>query len=435
MRFLTTLTFLLTNLITCWGADPLAQWAQWRGPWATGVGPKADPPVEWSENKNVRWKKALPGKGHSTPVVWGRRIFVTAAEPFGKPRLPVYDKAPGSHDNLPVMRSHRFIVIALDRKSGDEVWRRTVAEAFPHEGGHASGTLASHSPITDGERVYAFFGSRGLHALDWKGEVLWKAEIGVMNTKHAHGEGASPVLHGGTLVVNWDHEGASAIHAFDKHTGKVKWRVDRDEVTSWSSPIVIEHEGTFQVVVSATRRIRAYDLETGKVIWECGGMSNNVVASPVYADGVVVAACSYDSRSILAIKVAGAKGDITGTDHVLWQTNQRTPYVPSPLLVGKAVLFLNHYQGILSCLNYKTGETLAGPFRLGPIRDVYASPVSAAKRIYITDRSGTTLVLSEGAELKEISINELDDIFSASAALVDKELFLRGHKYLYCIAE
>jgi len=333
------------------------------------------------------------------------------------------------------MRSHRFIVIALDRKSGDEVWRRTVAEAFPHEGGHTSGTLASHSPITDGERVYAFFGSRGLHALDWKGEVLWKAEIGVMNTKHAHGEGASPVLHGDTLVVNWDHEGASAIHAFDKHTGKVKWRVDRDEVTSWSSPIVIEHEGTFQVVVSATRRIRAYDLETGKVIWECGGMSNNVVASPVYADGVVVAACSYDSRSILAIKVAGAKGDITGTDHVLWQTNQRTPYVPSPLLVGKAVLFLNHYQGILSCLNYKTGETLAGPFRLGPIRDVYASPVSAAKRIYITDRSGTTLVLSEGAELKEITINELDDIFSASAALVDKELFLRGHKYLYCIAE
>jgi outer membrane protein assembly factor BamB len=264
---------------------------------------------------------------------------------------------------------------------------------------------------------------------------VWKAELGVMNTKHAHGEGASPVLHGDTVVVNWDHEGESAIHAFDKHTGKLKWRKERDEVTSWSSPIVIEHEGKFQVIVSATKRIRAYDLEDGTVIWECGGMSNNVVASPVYAEGVVIAACSYDKRAIMAIKVAGAKGDITGTDQVLWQTNQRTPYVPSPLLVDSAVLFLNHYQGVLSCLDYKTGETLAGPFRLGPIRDVYASPVSAAQRIYITDRSGTTLVLSAGAEPDEIAINKLDDVFSASAALVGKELFLRGEKHLYCIAE
>ncbi len=425
---------LLFSTNDAWSVDSAAQWAQWRGPLATGVAPKADPPIEWSETKNIRWKKALPGKGHSTPVIWEDRIYLTAAEPFGKPRLPVYDKAPGSHDNLPVMRSHRYLVLALDRKSGDEVWRRVVTEAFPHEGGHTSGTLASHSPITDGKQIYAFFGSRGLFALNLAGEVVWKADLGIMNTKHAHGEGASPVLHGETIVVNWDHEGESAIHAFDKRTGALKWRVHRDEVTSWATPIVVEHEGKFQVIVSATNRIRAYDLENGKVVWECGGMSNNVVASPVYADGVVIAACSYDTRAIIAIRLAGAKGDITDTANVLWKTNQRTPYVPSPLPVGESLYFLNHYQGVLSCLDPKTGKTRAGPFRLGSIRDVYASPVSAANRIYITDRSGITLVLNHGDEPKPIARNELDDTFSASAALVGKELFLRGERHLYCIA-
>ncbi len=412
-----------------------SQWGQWRGPLSTGVSPSADPPVTWSETENVRWKTKIPGKGHSSPVVWKDSIYLTTAVPFGKPCLPVYDNAPGSHDNLPVTRSHRFLVLAIDRDNGKILWETPVHEAFPHHGGHTTGTLASNSPVTDGEVIIAFFGSHGLHALDPKGNILWQKNLGKMQTKHAHGEGASPVLHGEMVVVNWDHEEQSSIHAFHTRTGEKLWSVDRDEGTSWSSPIVVEHDGNAQVIVSATNRIRAYALETGKVIWECGGLSHNVVASPVAGDGMVFAGSSYEKKAFVAIKLEGAKGDITHTDQVLWRTNQRTPYVPSPLLYDKTLYFLNHYQAILSCLDAATGKKRAGPFRLGALANLYASPVAAADRLYLTDRDGTTMVLTLGNQPKPLAVNHLDDPISASAALVGRDLILRGETYLYAISQ
>ena len=283
--------------------------------------------------------------------------------------------------------------------------------------------------------MYAFFGSRGLYCFDLNGEPQWEKDLGEMQTKHGHGEGSSPVLHGDTLVVNWDHEGESFVTAFDKSTGKQRWEVAREEVTSWATPIVVEHAGKHQVVVSGTNRVRGYDLATGAVIWECGGLSANIVASPVAADGIVYAGSSYDKRALLAIRLEGARGDITGTDCVLWRRRRGTPYVPSPLLYGDSLYFLRHYQGILSRVNTKTGEDRGGPFRLGGLRDIYASPVGAADRIYITDRNGTTLVISHDETQRVLAQNRLDDSFSASAAIVDREMFLRGEKYLYCIAE
>ena len=256
-----------------------------------------------------------------------------------------------------------------------------------------------------------------------------------MQTKHAHGEGASPVLHENTVVVNWDHEDDSFLHAFDKQTGTEKWKVARDETTSWATPIIVEHEKAFQVIVSATKRIRSYDLETGALIWECGGLSNNVVASPVSANGIVIAGSSYEKKAMVAIKLQGAKGDVTDTNHVLWQTTQRTPYVPSPLLYDNTLYFLNHYQGILSCLHAATGEKRAGPFRLGALSNLYASPVAAADRIYLTDRDGSTMVLKHGDSPEPIGVNQLDEPISASAALSGKDLFLRGDKHLYAIRE
>ncbi|MFP6691482.1 MAG: PQQ-binding-like beta-propeller repeat protein, partial [Pirellulales bacterium] len=255
------------------------------------------------------------------------------------------------------------------------------------------------------------------------------------HTKHGHGEGSSPALYGDTLIVNWDHEGQSFVVALDKRNGRQLWRLDRKEVTSWATPIVVEHNGRPQVVVCGTDRVRGYDLETGKIIWQCGGMSANIVATPVSADGVVFVGSSYEKRAMLAINLDGAKGDITGTDKVLWSRFRGTPYVPSPLLYGNALYFLTHYQGILSRVNAKTGEDRPGAFRLGAIRNVYASPVAAADRIYITDLDGTTAVLSHGDIPRLLSINRLNDSFSASAAIVGEELFLRGKKHLYCIAK
>ena len=410
------------------------EWPQWRGPLGTGVAPGAKPPLEWSEDKNVRWKTPLPGLGHSTPVIAGDKIFVTTAVPIGEPLPPKFSGVPGAHDNLPVTRRHRFAVLAIDRKSGKILWDKTVAEALPHEGGHESGSLASGSPVTDGERVIAFFGSRGLYCLDSEGEPMWKAELGKMTSKHGHGEGSSPALHGDTVVVNWDHQGQSFAAAYNKVTGKEIWKVTRDELTSWSSPIIVEHGGKSQVIISATTRIRSYDLADGKLIWECGGLSDNVVATPVYGDGIVYAGSSYNTRAMLAIKLDGAKGDLTSSgDNILWSRIKRTPYVPSPLLYGDALYFLGHYQAILTRVTATTGEEPTGPFRLFGMRNFYASPAGADGRLYLTDLDGSTLVLSHAETPKTLARNQLDDSFSASPAFVGDELFLRGRKHLYCI--
>ncbi len=420
------------------GSGAGRNWPQWRGPLGTGVAPHANPPLEWGESKNIRWKTAIPGSGHSTPIVWADRIFLTTAVPFGDALEPRPDNAPGAHDNVLVTRRHRFVVLAVNRRDGKIAWQRKVREGLPHEGGHYTGSYASASPVTDGEHLFAFFGSRGLYCLDLDGEVKWNADFGEMRTKHGHGEGSSPALHGDTVVANWDHEGASFAIAFDKRTGKERWKIARDELTSWATPIVVEQGGKPQVIISGTNRVRAYELATGKVVWECGGLSANVVASPVAADGMVYAASSYDSQAILAIRLDGARGDITGTDHVVWTRSRRTPYVPSPLLYGDSIYFLRHYQGVISRVKAKTGEEPDGPFRLDAIRHVYASPVGAANRIYVTDLYGTTQVLRHGGnkgKIETLARNQLDDSFSASAAIVGRELYLRGRRHLYCIAE
>jgi len=269
---------------------------------------------------------------------------------------------------------------------------------------------------------------------DLDGNLAWQMDLGKMQVKHGHGEGSSPALYGDTVAVNWDHEGESFLIALDKRTGERRWKVARDEITSWSSPLIVEVEGTPQVIVAATRRVRGYDLENGSLIWECGGLSGNVVATPVAAGGIVYVANSYDTRAMLAIRLAGAKGDLTGTEAVVWTRNRDTPYVPSPILYDGALCFLKHYQGLLTCVDANTGDTMVGPTRLPGIQNVYASPAGAAGRIYIVDRDGTTLVLRRGAELEPLARNRLDDSFSASPAIVGDQLILRGERYLYGIA-
>jgi outer membrane protein assembly factor BamB len=290
--------------------------------------------------------------------------------------------------------------------------------------------------VTDGERLYVFFGSRGFYCLDLKGEVQWQKDLGRMQTLHAHGEGSSPVLHGERLIVCWDHEGDSFLYAFDKRTGKQLWKVPRDEKTSWSTPLVVEHEGKPQVIVSATKRVRGYDLDTGTQLWECAGLTDNVVSSPVYYQGIVITGNSYYQQAMLAIRLAGANGDITGTDRILWKHNRMPPYVSSPLLYDDTLYFLRHNQNVLSRLDPVTGNPRGEPLRLDGIRDfIFASPVGAANRIYVTGRDGATVVLRHDPENLTLAVNRLEESFSASPALVDRELYLRGERFLYCITE
>ena len=412
----------------------LRYWAQWRGPLGTGEAPLAKPPVRWSESENLRWKAPLPGRGHASPIVWGELVFLTTALPVGERlELPSHDP-PGAHDNAPVTHRQQFLVLAIDRSDGEVRWQRLVHEAIPHHGAHASASLASASPVADGERVFAYFGSHGLYALNHQGDVLWSKDLGLMESKHGHGEGASPALYEDTLIVNWDHQGPSFLVAFDAASGEERWRVERDEPTSWSTPIIVEHGGRAQVVVSGTERLRSHDLATGELLWECGGLSHNIVASPVAADGMVFAGSSYERQALLAIRLEGAAGDLTLSDNLAWMRRRRTPYVPSPLLSNGWLYVLHHYQGTLSRIDASNGEEPAGPFRLQGIDHVYASPVAADGRIYVTSLDGNTTVLSGTAEPEVLAYNILDDTISASLALVEGEVFARGERFLYCLA-
>ena len=413
--------------------DAEHQWGQWRGPRGTGFAPHADPPLRWSETENVRWKTPIEGFGLSSPVVWGDQVFLTTAIAHGESFEPAPDPDPGAHDNLPVTQRHRFEVIGVDRTNGAVQWRTVVGDTVPHEGGHVSGSQASASPITDGEHVYAFFGSRGLHCLTRSGDLVWSRDFGEMATKHNHGEGASPALHGDTLIVNWDHEGPSVVRALDKNTGETKWQVARDEPTSWATPLIVVHDGRPQVIVNGTRRVRSYDLEDGRVLWECGGLSHNVVASPVFAHGIVAVASSYEKQAAFGIRLAGAEGDLARSENLLWSLRRRTPYVPSLLLVDRSLYMLHHYQGVLSQVHLETGEDVHRPTRLPGIRHVYASPVAAAGRLYITDQNGTTLVLQHGETPTPLATNTLEEPIDASLALVGQQIFARGHRHLYCI--
>lgn len=414
--------------------NPLRQWGQWRGPLGTGVAPESNPPIEWGEGHNVRWIAELPGLGHASPVVWGDRVYVTSAVPVGEPLPPKPSQAPGAHNNLPVTQRHQYVAIAIDRSNGQIAWQRTLHEALPVEQGHYTASQASNSPVTDGERLYAFFGSHGLFCLDREGNVLWERFFGEYDSFHGHGEGASPALYGDSLIVNWDHQGQSFVAALDKRTGRELWKSDRKEITSWATPIVVEHNGKPQVIVSGASRVRGYDLETGEVLWECAGLSDNVVASPVSADGILYAGNSYVVKALFAVRLDGARGEISQSDNVLWRRSAGTPYVPSPLLYGEWLYYINHYGSVMTRVHGPSGRDDPGEFRLPGLREVYSSPVAAADRVYVTDRDGETVVFAHGADPKLLASNHLDDSFSSSAAIAGDEIYLRGERKLYCIA-
>jgi outer membrane protein assembly factor BamB len=325
--------------------------------------------------------------------------------------------------------------MALDRNTGKTLWEKTAREQVPHEGHHRDGTFASCSPVTDGEHLYVSFGSFGLYCYDLKGELKWEKDLGDMRTRNAFGEGSSPALHGDTLVVNWDHEGEDFIVALDKRTGKERWRQPRDEPTTWSTPLIVEHEGKAQVVVSATNKVRAYDLETGAPVWECGGMTANVIPTPVSGFGMVYAISGFRGSALLAIKLGG-KGALDGTETIAWKHGKSTPYVPSPALIGERLYFLSGNNGILSCFNARTGQPFYEATRVTELGGgVYASPVGAGDRLYVVGRDGQTAVIKAGDKFEVLAANKLDERIDASPAIVGSQLFLRGRDHLYCIAE
>ena len=439
----TTTIILLTRFT--FGTSPSEYdryWPQWRGPKATGVASWGNPPVHWDENTNIRWKIPIPGRGQSTPGVWGDQIFVTSAI---ETQLNAYDQtAQKAEDAIPgwmrregarsPSKVHEFVIFSFHRKDGRMLWQRTLHQAQPHEGTHKDGSWASGSPVTDGEHVFAYFGSFGLYCLDMQGNLIWGKDLGDMRTRNSFGEGSSPALYEDKLIVNWDHEGDSFIVALNKKTGREIWKTDRDEITSWSTPIIVENGGKKQVIVNATRRIRGYDLDTGDVIWESEGMTSNVIPSPVHGSGMVYVMSGFRGNALQAIRLDKAQGDITGTDAVAWTLDKDTPYTPSPLLYEDYLYFFKINKEILSCFDATTGEIFYGPKKLEGVKGVYASPVGVDGRVYIVGRNGVSCVIKHGPKFELLAQNTLDDGFDASPIIVGNELYLRGRTHLYCIA-
>ncbi|MFC1477154.1 PQQ-binding-like beta-propeller repeat protein [candidate division KSB1 bacterium] len=401
-------------------------WPQWRGPMMTGAAPAGNPPTEWSEQQNIRWKTRLPGKGYSTPAIWGNDIFLTAG----------ISSETGSSSAMSVTYTQpvKYVVLAVDRTSGKIKWEHVVREEVPHEGQHGTSTWATNSPVTDGERVYFYFGSQGLYCFTVGGDLLWEKDFGDMNKRMQFGEGSSPVLYKDRLVVNWDHEGQSFIVALDAVSGEEIWRKNRDEGTTWMTPLIVEVAGKPQVITSATSKVRSYNLADGEIVWEDDGLTSNCIPSPVEADGVVYVMSGYRGFALRAIRLEGAKGDISGSSSILWSYDQFTPYTPSPLLLGDKLYFLKTNNGFLTCLNTATGQPLYENQRLDDISGVYSSPVGVQDRVYVLGRDGVTLVLSNGSEYNILAKNTLDDKFDSSPAIAGDEIFLRGYQFLYCIA-
>jgi outer membrane protein assembly factor BamB len=332
---------------------------------------------------------------------------------------------------------HKFVVMAINRKDGTIAWQHTAREEAPHERTHQEfGTMASPSLVTDGQILIASFESRGFFAYDMNGKQLWQHDLGDKRMRNQFGEGTSPALHKDRLFVVWDHQGGSFIAALDKKTGKEVWKVAREEIDSWATPLVVETPGGAQVITGAMSKVRSYDVESGKVVWETAGLTMNPIPSPVSADGLVFLMSGFRGNSLKAIRYADAKGDITGTPAIVWTLDRDTPYVPSPLLYDGILYFLKSNNNLLTAVDAKTGTPHYQAQRIEGIPgQVFASPVGAAGRIYVLGQEGTAVVMKHGKALEIVATNKLDDKFDASPALADKELYLRGYKKLYCIAE
>jgi outer membrane protein assembly factor BamB len=378
--------------------------------------------------------------------VWEDQIFITTAIQLDekateeaikrlKKATPGFGKLLGASkmtENL-----LQFVVFSINRETGEVNWKKIVREQLPHEGIHAHGSWASQSCVTDGEHIIAYFGSYGIYCFNMKGNLIWEKDLGDTHMEMAFGEGTSPVLYKNKLVIVWDQQDQSKIYVLDKNTGNEIWQKNREEHSTWATPVVTEVNGSAQIIVPGREKSIAYNIETGEEIWFLDGLSRDIIPSPV-SDGkktYLMTGFMASKKVIQAIDLKTAKGNLENSTALTWTGNNSTPYVSSPLVKNGKIYFLKGNRAQISCVDTKTGKYYYDGLKIEGMKSAYASPVAANGNIYIIDRNGTCSVIKEGTELKVIAQNSLDDKFDASPAIAGNILILRGFKSLYCIAE
>lgn len=433
------LTLTLSNSIA---ATPRSSnWPQWRGPDGQGVSMEKGLPEEWSDTKNVKWKTPIAGRGHSSPIVWGKKIFLTTALDGevipGRPAGVTHKLSDGTDfvhpDAVGANLIHTFKVICIDRNSGKILWERVAYEGPVYDSRHRKASFASSTPATDGKYVFAFFGSEGLYAYDFNGKLVWKQNLGKLGTASV-GYGVSPVLYQNLVIMQCDDSGMNSfMAAFDKKTGKEVWRTPRRVDVTWSTPVLVHTARGIELVAAAAEAIIAYDPLTGKELWRHKGLESNAVPTPVVSNDLVVLTSGAPNKIALAIK-AGGTGDITGTSQLVWTYNKGTAYVPSPILYGDYV-YLTTDRGLLTCLDAKTGKIEYEGARVPVPATFSASPVAYEGKILMTSEDGETFVLKAGPKHEIIRTNSLGEPVYASPAIADGGIFIRGEKNLFAIGK
>jgi outer membrane protein assembly factor BamB len=438
------------KLIGVWllaaAAATAADWPQFRGPSASGIGDGSKPPVHWdaTRNTNVVWKTEIPGLSVSSPIVWGDRIFVTTAissDAKQSLRVGLFGDTDSVNDSSP----HQWKVLALDKKTGKILWEQTAHQGTPKTKRHPKSSQASPTPATDGKVVVAYFGSEGLFAYSIDGKLLWKKDVGLQNAgwffdpDSEWGAASSPVIYKHTVILQCDRQKDSFIAAYDLKDGKELWRTARAEIPAWGSPTIVQGKDRAEVVTNGTKAIRGYDADTGKELWTLGPNSEVTCTTPVSGNGLIFVTAGYPPvQPIYAIKV-GSSGDLTlkdgkqSSDTIAWSTQRGGVYLPSPIVYGDHLYTVNN-NGILTAYEAKTGQRVYQQ-RVGEGGSFTASPIAAAGKLYISTEDGDVFVVKAGPQYELIAKNPVGEAILATPALTGDLLIVRGAKHLFAIAE
>ncbi|MEI6667136.1 MAG: PQQ-binding-like beta-propeller repeat protein [Acidobacteriota bacterium] len=418
-----------------------ANWPQWRGPGSSGVSPEVNLPSHWDATTNIAWKTAVPGKGHSSPIVWGNRVFLTTAiegavVPGAKAPVHMVDGKPWSHpEAMGADRRHTLKVLAVDAGTGRVVWDRVAYDGLMSDSRHAKASYASPTPLTDGEMVYAYFGSEGLFAYDFNGVLQWKvafAQIGTVSV----GLGTSPVLYRDSIIILCDNEDGpdSFIVALDKKSGKQLWKTPRKGIeVSWATPIVLAANGRDELVASGNQAIVAYNPATGQELWRAKGLDSNAVPSSVAGADLVYLFSGYPTKKVVAIRPGGS-GDISGTPRVAWTYDRGVAYVASPVLY-QGLLYLVSDKGIVSCLDARTGEVKYQDGRPPAPSSYTASLVAADGKIFEFSEDGDTFVVNAGPRHNIVARNSIGEAIYATPAIAGGRIYIRGAEHLFAIGK
>jgi outer membrane protein assembly factor BamB len=414
-----------------------SNWPQWRGPDGQGVSTDPGLPTSWSPTDHVAWKTPIPGRGHSSPIVWGNRLFLTTAiegdvVPGHETAKHIIEGQPYIHpDTVSADRRQTMKVLALDVATGAVVWERTAHDGPVFDGRHRRGSFASATPVTDGTGVYVFFGAEGAYAYELDGTPRWKTDVGKIKTIGL-GTASSPVLFENLMILQCDEDSgeASFMAALDTRTGKEVWRVERPIQVSWSSPVLVRAGGRTELVTNGSEHVIAYDPRTGKELWRTKGVESNAIHTPLVGHGLVVVTAGFPAKKVIAVRPGGS-GDVTST-HVAWTYQKGTAYVASPILYGDYIYLLTD-AGIVTCLDAKTGEVKYEGGRPPKPAKFISSPVAFDGKVLFTSDSGDTFVIKAGPSFEVLGSNSVGEGVSASLALADGRVFIRGDTHLFCI--